>query len=70
VDYAEQFKGAAGGAKETGSRFSWREQPVANASNMALLRGITDFIDEDTEERSTAVGQASCPSSKVRSWMA
>ena len=48
VDYAEQFKGKAG--KKTEVDLSWREDPVEKRLEHALLRGITDFIDEDTEE--------------------
>jgi len=37
VDYAEQFKGAAGGAKKQEVDLSWREQPVAKRLEHALL---------------------------------
>ncbi|TLD72026.1 methionine synthase [Phragmitibacter flavus] len=49
VDYAEQFKGQTG-AKKQEADLSWREAPVAKRLEHALLRGITDFIDEDTQE--------------------
>ena len=48
VDYAEQFKGQAG--KKTEVDLSWREDSVEKRLEHALLKGITDFIDEDTAE--------------------
>ncbi len=48
VDYAEQFKGHAG--KKSEVDLSWREDPVGKRLEHALLKGITDYIDEDTEE--------------------
>lgn len=48
VDYAEQFKGAAG--KKIEADLSWRNGPVEERLKHALLKGLTDFIDEDTEE--------------------
>ena len=48
VDYAERFKGVAGKKAETD--LSWREASVEERLKHALLRGLTDFIDEDTEE--------------------
>ena len=48
VDYAEQFKGQGGKKKEVD--LGWREDPVEKRLEHALLKGITDFIDEDTEE--------------------
>ncbi|CAN5894980.1 hypothetical protein BH11VER1_BH11VER1_01910 [soil metagenome] len=57
VDYAEQFKGTAGSAKKQEVDLSWREQPVAKRLEHALLRGITDFIDEDTQEALTQLGK-------------
>ncbi len=49
VDFAEQFKGQTG-AKKQEADLSWREAPVAKRLEHALLRGITDFIDQDTQE--------------------
>ena len=48
VEYAEQFKGKGGKKKEVD--LSWREDSVEKRLEHALLRGITDFIDEDTAE--------------------
>jgi len=50
VDYAEQFKGAAGSAKKQEVDLSWRDAPVEKRMEHALLKGITDFIDVDTQE--------------------
>ena len=49
VDYAEQFKGQAGG-KKLEADLSWREVSVEKRLEYALLKGITDFIIPDTEE--------------------
>ncbi len=49
VDYAEQFKGQTG-AKKQEVDLAWREQSVGKRLEHALLRGITDFIDQDTQE--------------------
>ncbi|MEM6821333.1 MAG: methionine synthase [Verrucomicrobiota bacterium] len=48
LDFAEQFKGQGGKKKEVD--LSWRETPVEKRLEHALLKGITDYIDEDTEE--------------------
>jgi len=57
VDYAEQFKGQGGSAKKQEVDLSWREQPVAKRLEHALLRGITDFIDEDTQAALDELGK-------------
>ncbi|TAE75267.1 MAG: methionine synthase [Bacteroidetes bacterium] len=48
VNFAESLKGEAGKTKETD--LAWRNESVAERLKHALLKGITDFIDEDTEE--------------------
>jgi len=48
LDFAEQFKGVAGKKKEVD--LSWREAPVEKRLEHALLKGIIEFIDEDTAE--------------------
>ncbi|TDU71360.1 methionine synthase (B12-dependent) [Prosthecobacter fusiformis] len=57
VDYAEQFKGQAGAAKKSEVDMSWREAPVAKRLEHSLLRGITDFINEDTAEALEKLGK-------------
>jgi 5-methyltetrahydrofolate--homocysteine methyltransferase len=49
LDIAERFKGAAG--KEAKERdLKWRDWPVEKRLEHALVNGITEFIDIDTEE--------------------
>ncbi len=55
LDLAEQFKGQDGKKKEVD--LSWREAPVEKRLEHALLKGITDFIDEDTEEAREKYGR-------------
>jgi cobalamin-dependent methionine synthase I/methionine synthase I (cobalamin-dependent) len=57
VDYAEQFKGQAGTTNKTEIDMSWREGPVKKRLEHALLRGITDFINEDTAEALAQLGR-------------
>ena len=48
LSLAETYKGAGQAAKA--KDMSWRETPVAKRLEHALVNGITDFIDADTEE--------------------
>ena len=49
LEIAERFKGAAG--KEAKERdLAWREWPVEKRISHALVNGITEFIDADTDE--------------------
>ena len=48
VAYAERVKGT--GAKKSEADLSWREVPVGKRLEHALVRGIADYIEEDTEE--------------------
>ncbi|MEZ5387898.1 MAG: dihydropteroate synthase [Prosthecobacter sp.] len=57
VDYAEQFKGQAGGAKKAEVDLSWRNESVEKRLEHALLKGITDFINEDTAEALEKLGK-------------
>ncbi len=47
LDMAERYKGS-GVKRETD--LAWRDQPVEKRLEHALVKGITDFIIEDTEE--------------------
>ncbi|MHB1591943.1 MAG: methionine synthase [Sulfuricella sp.] len=47
VEFAESFKGAA---KSQVEDLSWREVPVGERLSHAMVRGITTYIVEDTEE--------------------
>jgi 5-methyltetrahydrofolate--homocysteine methyltransferase len=49
LELAERFKGAAG-QEFKGKDLSWRQKPVEERIAHALVNGITEFIDEDTEE--------------------
>jgi 5-methyltetrahydrofolate--homocysteine methyltransferase len=48
LEIAEQFKGDV--AQRTREDLSWREWPVAKRLEHALVKGITQWIVEDTEE--------------------
>jgi 5-methyltetrahydrofolate--homocysteine methyltransferase len=47
VEFAETVKGSATRREVD---LSWREAPVADRLRHALVHGIVDFVDEDTEE--------------------
>ncbi len=47
ITYAETVKG---GGKKKVEDLAWRNQPVQERLTYALVRGITDFIEADTEE--------------------
>ncbi|MGH3210202.1 MAG: vitamin B12 dependent-methionine synthase activation domain-containing protein, partial [Trebonia sp.] len=48
VTYAEQVKST--GAKKSEADLTWREVPVGERLSYALVHGIADYIEEDTEE--------------------
>ncbi len=47
LDLAETVSGTA---KERGADLSWREAPIGERMTHSLVKGITEFIEEDTEE--------------------
>ena len=47
ISYAENIKG---GGKKRETDLSWRESSVQKRIEYALVRGVTDFIEEDAEE--------------------
>jgi 5-methyltetrahydrofolate--homocysteine methyltransferase len=49
VDFAEQVKSQGGGARKAAD-VAWREAPVAERLSYALVRGIADHVEADTEE--------------------
>ncbi|ARJ68354.1 methionine synthase [Paracoccus contaminans] len=49
LEIAERFRGE-GGAKAREKDLSWREWPVDKRLEHALVNGITEFIEADTEE--------------------
>ncbi len=50
LDVAQQYIGDKIGGTSTGPDLSWRENPVQERLSYALVKGITEFIDEDTEQ--------------------
>jgi len=48
TDLAEDFIGKGG--KKVEKDLKWRDAPVKKRLEHALVKGITDYIDEDTEE--------------------
>lgn len=48
IEFAESLKGIK--TKSKGADLTWREKPYAERITHALVKGITDFIIEDTEE--------------------
>ncbi|WP_374290617.1 methionine synthase [Paenirhodobacter enshiensis] len=49
LEIAERFRGAAG-KEEKARDLAWREWPVEKRLEHALVNGITEFIEADTEE--------------------
>ncbi len=49
IDLAPKYKGD-GGAAEKKEDLEWRSWPVSKRLEHALVKGITEFIDQDTEE--------------------
>ena len=50
VEYAERIKAEGGGKALDKEDAAWRSEPVAERLKHALIKGITEFIDTDTEE--------------------
>ena len=63
VTFAETVKGG-GVARE--QDLSWREAPVEERLSHALVHGIVDFIEEDTEEARRGLSRARSTSSRAR----
>ncbi len=60
IDYAEELKAAGehlSGDKNSGPDLSWREGDVLARMTHALVKGITDYIEEDTEEARQSLGK-------------
>ena len=55
IELAPKYKGD-GAAIESKQDLAWRELPVAKRLEHALLKGITEYIDADTEEARQALG--------------
>jgi 5-methyltetrahydrofolate--homocysteine methyltransferase len=54
LEIAEKYRGTGGEAAERKEDLAWRELPVNERLAHALIKGITDFIEEDTEEARSA----------------
>jgi len=50
LDVAKNYMGQASGTKANAQDLSWREEPVEERLEHALVKGIDEFIIEDTEE--------------------
>ena len=55
LEVAERYRGEKGKARE--EDLSWREGPVEERLRHALVKGVTDYIIEDTEEARTKLGR-------------
>lgn len=55
LEIAERYRGQKGQTRE--KDLSWRERPVNERLSHALVHGITDYIDEDTEEARQAAAR-------------
>ncbi len=55
LEVAERYRGEAG--KKTEADLSWREAPVEERLKYALVKGVTEFIVEDTEEARIKLGR-------------
>ncbi len=50
VAFADTVKSKSGGTTAPTADLSWRENPVEERLKHALIKGIVDFVDADTEE--------------------
>ena len=55
LEVAEKYRGEAG--RETVQDLSWREAPVEERLRHALVKGITEYIIDDTEEARQKLGR-------------
>jgi len=56
IQYAERFKGQSK-ERDAESVVAWRQLPLAERISHALVKGIVDFIEVDTEEARVALGR-------------
>lgn len=54
TEFAESIKNESG--KSIQKDLAWREMPLQERLTHALVKGVTDFIEEDTEEARQALG--------------
>ncbi len=55
IDLAPRYKGDGSAAEDT-KNLAWRDAPVGKRIQHALVKGITDFIEADTEEARATLG--------------
>ncbi len=55
LDLAERYKGQGGEVRE--KDLAWRNQPVGKRLEHALVNGLTEFVDADTEEARLAAAR-------------
>ena len=55
IEFGETVK--AKGKTEDPDKLKWREAPVAERLQHALLKGVTDYVEEDAEEARQALGR-------------
>ncbi len=57
IDYAEEIKAKQSGNKDEATVAEWRSGTVEERLQYSLLKGITDFIEADTEEARQKYGR-------------
>ncbi|MDD5201297.1 MAG: methionine synthase [Terrimicrobiaceae bacterium] len=57
VAFADEIKNKASGARAATADLTWREGTVEERLKHALIKGIVDFVDADTEEALAKYGQ-------------
>jgi 5-methyltetrahydrofolate--homocysteine methyltransferase len=50
IDYADKIKNSGEGIASKTNALEWREKPVEERLSYALVKGLTDYIEEDIEE--------------------
>ena len=55
--YAESIKDQNENRKQSGADLAWREKPVAERLSFALVKGISDYAEEDAEEARRELGR-------------
>ncbi len=55
-DYAERVKGGASAPAKDASQPQWRTEPVEKRLAYSLMKGITEYIDQDTAEALEQLG--------------
>jgi 5-methyltetrahydrofolate--homocysteine methyltransferase len=56
IDFSSRLKEKASG-KDDSAALAWRNEPVEKRLEIAILKGITDFIDEDAEAARVKYGR-------------